>query len=78
MGEACGTHGRDRGCIQNFGWRKEFRRSRRTEGSVLKRGVKKYTVWVSGTGSCTSGGDELRVGFGAVMNHGFHQRRVII
>jgi hypothetical protein len=44
----------------------------------LKRGVKKYTVWVSGTGSCTSGGDEWRVGFGAVMNHGFHQRRVII
>jgi len=41
MGEACGTHGKDHGCIQEFGWRKEFRRSRRTEGSVLKRGVEK-------------------------------------
>jgi hypothetical protein len=41
MGEAFGTHGRDRGCIQNFVWKKEFRSIRRTEGSILKRGVKK-------------------------------------
>ena len=25
MDEACDTHGRDRGCMQNFGWRKELR-----------------------------------------------------